>query len=162
MQPLQTLRQETILGEAAIRLRKYKGISAYERYDRPLLVLVAKSDIWGPLLDVDTLSEPIVTAPEGHGHVAALDVARITAVSARLRTLLQEIAPEIVTAAEDFCYDVTYIPVSALGHSPQQHPEQPGLLIRPRDIRPRWVTVPVLYAFARWHRGLVHSRGPTA
>ena len=157
---LQTVRQETVLAEAAIRVRKHRGLSAYQRYDKPMLVLVAKSDIWAPLLDEDTLSDPIILPPAGHGQMASVDVPRIQRVSRKLRELLLQIAPEIVTVAEDFCTDVTYIPVSALGHSPQRHPDQPGLLIRPRDIRPRWVTVPILYAFARWHAGLIPAVHP--
>ena len=160
---IQTVRQETVLGEAAIRLRKHRGLSAYQRYDRPLLVLVAKSDIWGSLLDLDTVTDPIVLPPEGHGQMAAVDVPRIQQMSHKLRELLMQIAPEIVTVAEDFCDDVTYIPFSALGHSPQRIPDQPGLLIRPRDIRPRWATVPILYALARWQAGLIPAvnAGPT-
>lgn len=152
---LQTLRQETVLAEAANRVRKHRGLSAYQRYDRPLLVLIPKSDIWGPLLDIDTTTEPIAMPQAGHGQMAAVDVPRIQKVSRKLRELLLQIAPEMVTVAEDFCSDVTYIPVSALGHSPQRHPDQPGLLIRPRDIRPHWVTVPILYALAKWHGGLI-------
>ena len=61
MEPLQTVRQETILSEAAIRFRKHASLSAHQKSDRPLLVLVAKSDIWGPLLaDEDLVSEPII------------------------------------------------------------------------------------------------------
>jgi hypothetical protein len=157
-EPLQTVRQETVLAEATQRLRKHRGLSAYQRYDRPLLVLVAKSDIWAPLLDADTLSEPILLPPHGHGQMAAVDIPRIQDVSRQVRALLLQIAPEIVTTAEDFSAEVTYIPVSALGHSPQHHPEQPGLVIRPRDIRPRWVTVPVLYALAQWHGGLIPAK----
>jgi hypothetical protein len=36
-------------------------------------------------------------------------------------------------------------------------------LIRPRDIHPRWVTVPLLYSYARWATGLIAGvrRNPT-
>ncbi len=157
VEPLQTVRQETILSEAAIRFRRHASLSAHQKCDRPLLVLVAKSDIWGPLLaDEDLAGEPIV--PEGVGgaaHLAALDMARIDRVSGKLRRLLLNITPEVVSTAEDFAEDVVYIPVSALGHSPEKYPDKTGLLIKPKDVHPRWVTVPLLYSYARWSTGLI-------
>lgn len=153
----QTLRQETILSEAANRIRKHRGLSAYQRHDAPLLVLMGKSDIWAPLIGEDIATEPIVPAPAGG--LATVDLARIESVSAALRNLLLKVAPEIVTAAEDLSQQVVYIPVSALGHSPEKSAEDGagGLLIRPRDIRPRWTTVPLLYSFARWSAGLING-----
>jgi hypothetical protein len=176
LESLQTNRQETILAEAANRVRKHRGLSAYERYDKPLLVLVAKSDIWAPLLNADVVSEPILPPKAAGGGsssggsslsgsstggspsgVATVDVARIDRTSALLRELLLQLAPEIVTVAEDFSAAVTYIPVSALGHSPQRRSELAGLHIKPRDIHPHWVTAPVLYTFARWQAGLISA-----
>jgi len=159
VEPLQTVRQETILGEAAIRFRKHAGLSAYQKCDRPLLVLVAKSDIWAPLLEgEDLVSEPVVRDAPGSArqeHLAAMDMDRIDRVSRKLRQLLLTITPEVVTTAEDFADEVIYVPVSALGHSPEKYPERNGLLIRPRDIHPRWVTIPLLYSYARWATGLI-------
>jgi hypothetical protein len=50
---------------------------------------------------------------------------------------------------------VTYIPVSSLGDRVQIDPTTglPG--IRPADISPRWVTVPILYALSRSLPGLI-------
>ncbi len=155
---LQTVRQESILAEAAQRIRKHRGLSAYQHYDKPLIVMVAKSDIWTPLMKDDLITEPVIRTKDGNGP-AALDLTRIGRTSRHLRQLLLQIAPEIVTVAEDFCSSVTYIPTSALGHSPQRLTDQPGLLIRPRDVHPRWVTVPLLYSFARWQAGLIPSVG---
>src|SRR5208282_2992101 len=56
VEPMQTVRQETILSEAAIRFRKHASLSAYQKCGRPLLVLVAKSDIWGKLIDGEDLT----------------------------------------------------------------------------------------------------------
>jgi hypothetical protein len=57
--------------------------------------------------------------------------------------------PEIVTAAETFAKDITYIAVSSLGNGVEVDPNSglPG--IRPRNIRPHWVTIPLLYAISR-------------
>jgi hypothetical protein len=153
VEPPQTVRQETILTEATLRVRKHAGLSAYQRYDRPLLVLVGKSDIWSWMLSEDILTEPIITDTDNPGHLGAIDVGRVNRVSQALRNLLLEITPEIVSVAEDFAKDVVYIPVSALGHSPEK--QQTGLYVRPRDVKPRWVTIPLLYSYARWSSGLV-------
>jgi hypothetical protein len=64
----------------------------------------------------------------------------------------------MVSTAEDFAENVVYIPVSALGHSPEKYPEKNGLLIKPKDIRPRWVTIPLLYSYARWSTGLIAGK----
>ena len=156
-EPVQTVRQENILSEAAIRFRKHAGLSAYQKADRPLLVLVAKSDIWSPLIpDEDLVTEPILVEPPGSdNHLAVLDLQRIDRISKKLRKLLQETTPEVVSNAEDFSEDVIYIPVSALGHSPEKYPDRSGLLIKPKDVQPRWVTIPLLYSYARWSSGLI-------
>ena len=155
LEPLQTVRQETILSEATMRVRKHAGLSAYQRYDRPLIVMVGKSDIWASLMDEDIATDPILRDPTGHANLAVLDLERIDRVSAKLRKLLLEITPEIVTVAEDFANEVVYLPVSAFGHSPEKQEGKSGLFIRPSDIHPHWVMVPLLYSYARWSTGLI-------
>jgi len=157
IEPLQTVRQENILSEAAIRFRKHASLSAHQKCDRPLLVLVAKSDIWAPLIaGEDLTSEPVVRDTTGKtDHLAAIDLDRVERVSRKVRELLLSVTPELVSTAEDFADHVVYIPVSALGHSPEKYPEKNGLLIKPRDIHPRWVTIPLLYSYAKWSTGLI-------
>jgi hypothetical protein len=147
-------RQETVLTEAALRVRRYAGLSSAQKLDRPLLVIVAKSDVWAPMLDLDILTEPLV---EQSGRLAGVDLQRIEKVSAKVRELMLSLAPEFVAAAEDFCQHVVYVPVSALGRAPEEDASTKLLGIRPRDIRPHWVTVPVLYTFAKWSSGLVSA-----
>jgi hypothetical protein len=155
--PLHTIRQESVLAEAALRVRKHTGLSAYERHGAPLLVLLAKSDIWSPLVKADLVSEPILPPPAG-SKLHSVDLNRIEHVSGLLRDMLLDIAPEIVTTAEDFASEVFYIPVSALGSSPEKLPEASGLVVRPRNIHPHWVTVPVLFSYAKWSSGLIHGQ----
>ncbi len=47
---VQNERQEVLLTEAASRVRRHTGLSTQERHDRPLLVVVSKADIWGPMV----------------------------------------------------------------------------------------------------------------
>jgi hypothetical protein len=158
-----TQRQETILTEAAHRVRRYANLPPNKKHPSPLLVLVPKSDVWGSMLDEDVTSDPVL----GHavaGRLAAVDVQRIDRVSAKLRALLLKYTPELIGAAEDFCEHVVYIPLSAIGCSPQKHPEgRPGLFVRPREVQPRWASVPVMYMFAKWTTGLIggNAAGPS-
>jgi hypothetical protein len=59
-------RQELILTEAAQRVRRYTGLPHDRRHDRPLVVVLTKSDVWAPLVG-GQLREPIVPAPAGNG-----------------------------------------------------------------------------------------------
>jgi hypothetical protein len=154
-------RQETVLTEALVRLRTYAQLGPQQQIEKPLIVLVAKSDIWGPLIDEDITSDPYLPGPAGQPD--RVDAARIQRVSGKLRALLLEVAPELVSVAEDACTDVTYMPVSALGGPPQRQTLAEGrelLVVRPDDIKPRWVTVPIVYAFAKWSRGLIELATP--
>ena len=69
---------------------------------------------------------------------------------------MMEVCPEVVVAAENFAPTVTYMPVSALGRCPVSNSKHQGLAsIRPRDIRPIWVTVPLLYVLCRGLPGMI-------
>jgi len=164
---VRTHRQETILTETAMRVRRYTGQPSNKKYDRPLVVVVPKLDIWEGLLKTPVGPDPIVPAVAGPQHVAAVDAARVEQVSAQVRGLLLQITPEFVYAAEEFCQNVVYIPVSALGCTPQPMGDKSlkggGLGVSPKDIRPRWITVPFLYMFAKWSSGLIGpSRRPAS
>lgn len=146
-----THRQDVVLNEAASRVRRYLGLRHDERTSQRLIVIVSKLDVWSSLLD-ETLDTPPYVRDPKRPAVTGLDIHRIERVSGRLRQVLQESCPELIVAAEGLCKEVTYIAVSALGHSPTLGPQ--GMLsVRPADVRPVWVTVPFLYAFAV--RGLI-------
>ena len=63
--------------------------------------------------------------------------------------------PETVAAAEAFAKNITYIAVSSLGEQVELDPTSglPG--IRPKNIHPHWVTVPLLYALSRVQPALI-------
>jgi hypothetical protein len=99
--------------------------------------------------------------------VAGLDMERIESASDQLRALLMRLCPNLVQTAEAIGHEVRYLPVSALGKTPETRPGvlrpsatggDPGMpveFIRPRDIRPAWVTVPFLYGLARFVSKLI-------
>lgn len=159
-----TQRQETLLVEASLRVRRYCNLPPNARHQRPLIVVVSKSDVWGALLAPDDVaSEPIVRNSMP-GQISAMDIARVERVSARLRAMLLQWIPEFVSAAEDFCEHVLYVPISALGCSPEEMPlgdgSARGLFVRPAAIKPHWAAVPVTYMFAKWSTGLIGTPVP--
>ena len=132
-------RQETILNEAAARIRRHAGLPHTAPFDRPLIVVLSKLDEWNHLLDTDAKGDPWRT----QDHVTGVDMDRIEHLSELLRRILLHYCPETVAAAESFTRDVTYIAVSSLGPDVQLDPATGLAAIRPADIQPTWVTAPL-------------------
>jgi hypothetical protein len=151
--PVRSTRQELVLQEAAARVRRSLSLPQNAKHNRPLLVVLTKSDKWSRLLDRSDTSEPWLAK----GKLAGVDVERIEMLSADLRRLMLKACPELVAAAESFSSRVIYLAISALGSSGLPTVNGPGFSIRPKDIRPSWVTVPLLYGMCRWLPGLVPS-----
>jgi hypothetical protein len=154
-----TNRQEAVLHEMGTRVRKYLRLGATAKHDRPLFVVVTKFDVWSHLLDrqkgaANLRQEPWVSTPV----IDRLDRDCIDARSAAIRKLLLEHCPGVVEAAEQFASRVTYLPVSALGTPPHAHPNTAKPAIRPGDIRPIWVTVPLVAALQESVRGMISQR----
>jgi hypothetical protein len=142
-------RQDQVLVEAIARIRRQLGLSQQAQHDRPLIVVLTKCDVWQHLLPNQVAGEPW----KGTKNVYGLDTEQIEKRSADSRQLMRQVCPELVRTAEGFTRRVHYVPVSALGHVP--NPEPAGPVVRPADIRPVWVTVPMLYAMYRWMQGLI-------
>lgn len=136
-------RQEVLLTEMINRFDKYSGKRAARKSTKTLIVLVPKSDIWLDLLGHDICQTPWQWDPDTR--TCTLDVETIMATSFAVRSLLQETCPEIVSTAESFAGTVLFLPNTALGRSPELDPETGMLGIRPRDIRPFWISIPMLY-----------------
>ena len=145
-------RQEAILQEAAARVRRDLGLPQTVQHDRPLVVVCTKFDAWAGLIGKVNISDPWTQV----GRVAGLNVDAIQQVSLILRTVLLRVCPEVVSVAESFAREVTYVPASALGCLPV--PGAAGkAAVRPRDIRPMGVTVPMLFGLHRHLPGLISS-----
>lgn len=148
-----SVRQDTILIEAIQRVRRHAGLREDELHQRPVVMVVTKWDSWQALLPKVSRDEPYVKI-RGQ-KVRALDTKRIKAVSAQVENLLSQLCPEVVAAAEGFAEDLTFIPVSATGRSPEVDPKTGTLGIRPRDMDPYWVEAPMMHALHRAAPGLV-------
>jgi len=156
------VRQDIILQEATERIRRQVGLAYGKKHLRPLIVIVTKFDCWSSLLGDVPLPSPLVASKSADIH--GLNLSVLEQVSARLRAVLWELTPEIVSTAEAFAENVLYVPVSAIGRSPEVDPETKKLAVRPRDIQPHWTEMPLLYVFAAFTAGLVpwkKSRSPS-
>jgi hypothetical protein len=144
-------RQETILNEAAARIRRHAGLPHAAPLERPLVVVLSKLDEWNHLIDTDRGGDPWRT----QGGVTGVDMDCIEHLSGLLRRILIHYCPETVAAAEAFVRDATYIAVSSLGPK-IQHDAVTGLpAIRPADIQPTWVTAPLLFCISQASSRLV-------
>jgi hypothetical protein len=150
------VRQETILAEAAQRVRRFAGLGQNQKHPRPLVVVVTKFDSWCTLLEERELPAP--WAVSSQKSMAAMQLDLIDAVSQKVRSLLWDVSPEIVSVAESFASQVLYVPISATGCSPERDPRTGAFGFRPKDIQPIWAEVPLLYSMSRWMPGLVPYR----
>ena len=144
-----TYRQDEILQEAAKRIRRKANLAETDKFEKPLVVVVNKYDVWRhlcPKLNLEKIN-PFVKV---NGR-AAINVSLIQKVSDHVEQILKKLAPEIVSTCKAFCKDITYIPVSPIGNSPERNMRFGAnfLGVRPRNVSPIWAEVPLLYAMAR-------------
>jgi hypothetical protein len=145
--------QVTILNEVAKRVRDHRALKPNQLNGSPLIVVLTKYDAWAHLLgDPTGDSDPWIHSNQ-HG-TCFLDERRILERSRHLRELMMRYCRDIVAAAESFASEVTYIAVSAFAHryDPERlQVDQKSRMvsIRPKDLRPYWAAVPILYALSR-------------
>lgn len=149
------LRQETLLQQAAVRIRRHLGLSQDKAINKPLVIVVSKADVLASLVDLPLGSEPYAQADPDKPILVRSDL--IDQVSDRIRRLFLDMCPEFVATAEGLSNAVRYIPVSSLGCSPEYtvRGETGFYGVRPRNVKPRWVTVPLLYCLSQWAPGLI-------
>jgi hypothetical protein len=167
--PLQNVvLQNTILDNVATRMRKLRGMSLRDRFTGSLILVLTKFDAWAGLLPRarDFLASDFLPAV-GPSGASALRWDLVKSMSTSVRGLLQQLAPEIVAAAEAFSVDVTYVPCSATGCNVQVLGAGAGAAgdgrktaygVRPCDMQPKWCELPLLISLAKAKPGLI----PTA
>ncbi|MFN8709124.1 MAG: hypothetical protein ACK50J_20765 [Planctomyces sp.] len=158
-----SFRQDHILTEATRRIRAELGLRQDQRDQRPLIVVLSKYDAWAPIANGKPLINDSVLRETREG-MNQFNVSQLKQISETFRKLMLKLAPEIVSSAEAFSEDVTYIPVSALGCSPQEMSGSSvvsggsgrrALGVKPADINPAWAEIPLLYAIQRTIPGLI-------
>ena len=146
-------RQETILRNTIVQIRRYLRLSDMQKIKTPLVILVSKFDMFNDRLGIDIDKEPLLDKDGG----ICVDTNRVEQYSEILRKLFLEYCPEIVNSAEDISSTVRFIPVSSLGHPPVLTKEgsRDYYGIKSGEISSKWVYAPILYALAKWSHGMV-------
>jgi len=149
-QTLVQVSQETIMREVAVRVRRYLHLPQDRQIKKPLIVVVPKFDVLADVPGVSLDEEPYVEAGDNTPMQVKVDVVEQTSES--LRAFLRRLCPEFVATAESLSTFVRYVPVTSLGGSPTivRRGEHTFYGIRPKEIRPKWVTVPLLYCLCTW------------
>jgi len=140
------IRQELVLNEAVVRIRKALGLSAGARLNALLMVVLAKADLWEPAVRVGLQrDEPVQASAPDAGR---FDFGAIAAASRACRALLERACPEFVSLAESCFRKVIYAPVSSTGTRGERVEEdgKPVYRYRPRDLRPQWTLAPIACA----------------
>ena len=148
--------QEHIVNAMAVRLRRFLHLAQDQTIRQPIIVIVPKFDIWEDMVDVSIETEPFVRNGEGSFR---LDIERVERTSEVLRKLFRQLCPDFMATVEGLSSVVRFIPVSSLGHSPVVT-QQEGYTfygVIPEQMKPRWVTVPLLYCLCRWGKGTVEA-----
>ena len=143
-----THRQDQILNEVGNRIRRSTGLSQNKRDPRPLIVVVTKYDAWMGLIGGKTLKSSHILKEHREG-LHSLNLEKLKAISDQIRKLFLKYTPEIVSSADSISSNVIYIPVSALGHSPEIGEKSGFLGVRPKNIHPMWVEIPMIYALSQ-------------
>ncbi len=152
------IRQALLLTEVANRIVRYRNLGNSRTSEIPLIVIAGKFDLWRhELPDLD--DQPLFWS-DGIG-LSGLDNELIVRTSSRIEDIFLRHCPEIVVAAKSMTSNVTYIPVSSLGHSPHLC-EDGALSIRPSEIKPFWACVPMLYTLMLQGRIPVVREVPTS
>jgi hypothetical protein len=146
--------QHTILLTAATRMKRLRGLAESERHDGPLVVILTKLDAWSALIpNCEALLQTKYMRPLSRSGAVgeALHTylpGAVRQVSDVLRSVLLTHAPDIVSAAEGFSSNVTYVACSATGRNVQAFEGGAGadaaFGIRPRDVKPFWCDLPFL------------------
>ena len=142
---IKTMRQEPILQEALARIRRFAGLKQSERHKRPLIVILTKFDTW----------EKARSSSNPNETFQAFDANAVERQSQLARMFMLKTSPEIVTAAENFAEDVTYVPVTAVGWNVSIDSKSGLPAIKPSEAAPYWATVPFLYGLSRSIPGLI-------
>lgn len=140
--------QDVILSEVEARIKELLGMASHEKISTPISVIVGKSDAWRHLLGDEPLLDIIDKADDD----SVINLANIQRNSTRVRRLLMEICPAIVSNVEAISTEVSYFAVSSLGHAPVKFVDTEGVERigpDPMKLMPVKVEDPILWMLSR-------------
>lgn len=127
-------RQDIVLAEMASRIRQHRGRRADEPCGVPLVVAMAKADLWAQRVGVSL-------EPEPYGATGGIDRDAFSRAHRALRDLCSRAAPEFLAAAETAFPQMLMVPCSALGRAGGS-----GV------VEPQWAAAPFVAAW-EWRDG---------
>ncbi len=160
IKPTTVFRQDTILKEIESQIKKYLNVPYSKSLDKIMIVIVPKADIWAQLAEISIDEEPYLVLDDS----LYVDTSAVEQTSEITRNFLKKLSPDFVAIAENFSNIVRYIPISSLGTAPV-YTEREGHSfygIAPKDIKPKWVTVPLLYCLSKFAKGLIPNTSQLA
>lgn len=137
-------RQDTVLAEAALRIRRDTRLGARQKINKPLVIVLPKFDVWKGLLNSflpNGSRLELLTKSKNLG-IEALSSGAIDELSEGCKKMLRSLCPAPIAAAEAVSDQVYCVPVAALGHDSvklignQYHVRSP--------IIPAWSEIPLL------------------
>ncbi len=147
-------RQEIILKGLEKHIKRYLNIPYNEKIPKILVIVVPKADIWAKFADIDIEQEPYIRDPS-RGNVFNINM--VEKISNQTQEFISNISPDFPTVANNFSKHTLWVPVSSTGVPPALVKQGGGEFygIRPKDISPKWVTVPMVYCLAKFAKGLI-------
>lgn len=142
--PKRVDQQNIIMTETAVRISTILNLSPGQKIDKPLAIMLGKSDLW-----LDKLDEKLQSIYTDDGRV---DHEKVDANSEILRRLMMELHPSLCTTAETLSTCVRYFAVSPLGCSPVEFMDAASNSTKigpdPRKIAPQRVCDPTLWVLS--------------
>jgi hypothetical protein len=161
---IHSTRQDTVLVNILTQIRNLNLLPPHEKIKMPLIIVLTKYDAW---IQLGRGKFPTGKAPEerdpwkltADGIINYYHAERVETYSQILRTILLDLIPNLVSAAESAAEKVTYIAVSATGGPPELgEPDEQGiqpLCYRPINVKPIWAEVPFMHAQYLAHKSSV-------
>ncbi|MDR0328834.1 MAG: hypothetical protein LBI05_11110, partial [Planctomycetaceae bacterium] len=154
---IHSTRQEVVLGNVLAQIRNLNFLPPHEKIKMPLIIVLSKYDAWKQLtrgkFSAGKAPEELSPWKSTAGGSVNYDYyrsKRVEQYSQKLRTMLLDLIPQLVSTAESTAENVTYIAVSATGGPPELGaPDEQGirpLCYRPINVKPIWAEVPFLHA----------------
>jgi hypothetical protein len=138
-------RQEVILTETLLRIQRHLKLPPDRKPDTPMAVVVGKHDAWSNAFSLGDLKPEI-----NNGRI---DLKAIDENSDKLRALLRETCPNIVSAAESISRTVRFFAASSFGHTPVKI-DADHIAPDPKRLSPESVDLPLIWLLAKMNSDL--------
>lgn len=148
--------QTRLLSEMIARIRQHRNMDSRSKCDTPLVLAVAKYDVWKNHFPLDLNTIDLFRATPGSSS-GSWDKNRMLDISLMLREFLLKYAPGLLSAAEAFFEQVYIVPFSSFGCLAQTSTSgQLGVI--PDQIKPVWAAEPFMALLA--DNGLIDTSSP--